>query len=238
MKFVLTLLIALALSATGFGQSLPLGGIPVTTGGGGGSLAIDSQMPSATGAVNAGGSFSYSFTNTAGTVLFVGAVTGFPGCTVSSVTYNSVAMTLVQSQISHDGSTGAQASLWVLLNPATGANDVAVTSSTSCVALSGAISFTGNSATPIAQSSTNHGSSGNSTISLSGTTSGNYVIAVASNGSAISSATYGTLSWLINYDNVDYGNNAAMSYIAAGGTVTLGFTQADDGWAIVAAEIQ
>ncbi|MDR3642147.1 MAG: fibronectin type III domain-containing protein [Candidatus Doudnabacteria bacterium] len=207
------------------------------------TVAVDSVSPTAGNSVK-NANLTYSFTNTAGTLLIVCATAGDPSQSISGITYGSAAMSLVAGVRSHDGTTGAYSSLWYLLNPATGANSVVVTKSGSAAGgeiISGAVSFTGNdSANPIAQSVSNHGASGTSaTVAASGTTAGNMLVDCATNGSPIGSSSQ-TLNFKTNTDSSEYGNNAASSYAATtGGSVTMGYTgNSNDGWGIVAAEIK
>ncbi len=209
---------------------------------GGSTVAVDSASPVAGNNVK-NANLTYSFTNTAGTLLIVCATAGDAVQSISGVTYNGVAMSPVASVRSHDGTTGAYSSLWSLLNPATGANNVVVTKSGSNASgyiISGAVSFTGNAATnPIAQSLTNNATSGTTaSVTVPNTTAGNMVVDCATNGSAMGSSLQ-TLNFEKNVNDSDYGNNAASSYATAGGSVTMGYTgDASDGWGIVAAEIK
>lgn len=67
------------------------------------------------------------FNNAAGNILFVGVRRRDTGDVVSGVTYNSVSMTLLDKQA--DGSSSNWAYLFYLNSPATGINNIVVTSS-------------------------------------------------------------------------------------------------------------
>lgn len=72
------------------------------------------------------------------------------GSAVSGVTYNGVAMTSLGTEIQAGSGSGNQyLTMWYLANPATGANNVVVTSPTSTEHIDGAVSYTGASATGI-----------------------------------------------------------------------------------------
>jgi hypothetical protein len=77
------------------------------------------------------GSSPHSYSHTvsgSNAILYVHIFLGGGAQTISAMTYNSVAMTLVDSQIS---GTGGTAFLYRLVNPTTGSNTVAITFSAS-----------------------------------------------------------------------------------------------------------
>jgi hypothetical protein len=210
----------------------------VSGGGGGGTLTVNSEMASATGATATAASLTYSFSNTAGTFLLVGVVLGDPGRTVSSVTYGGVAMTLVDSQITHDGVTGGRVYIYKLSSPLTGANNVVVTPDASTIIMSGAISFTGENATPLGTPFKAAGNSGTITVNVTGTASSSIIVDVAGSGVFFSGQT-GTLSWERNVSNSTYsGNGSSQRSPGNGGTVTMSHTATGDGWAIIAVEVK
>lgn len=63
------------------------------------------------------------------------------GSSVSGITYNGVALTLIKAQASVSGAVRAE--IWGLTAPASGSNTVAVTLSASLDSIGGAVSFTG-----------------------------------------------------------------------------------------------
>lgn len=210
------------------------------------TLAVDSEMPAQSGANSADGAttLTYSFTNTAGTLLLVGVVVG-SGSTIPTitVTYGGVSMTSVVSE-SFDNNTLGKAQLFRLLSPATGANNVVVTvtnNNGSGAIISGAISFTGNdTTTPVAQTAVANDGGATSTTSsvmINGTTSGNIVVDLSGNGTSMGTSGK-TLSWKKNVD-ANQLNNAASSRAAAGGNVTMSYTgNGNDFWVSVAAEVK
>jgi hypothetical protein len=199
------------------------------------ALAIDSQMGSSTGASANATTLTFSFTNTAGTFIVVGISFGNASAfTVSTITYNGVSMTQVPGAVvGYDGATHnfAGASLFSLLSPATGANNVVVTMSgvgggTTSIE-GGAISFTGHDlVTPIVASSgkSNFRESNGptATVTSGSTTVGNIVVAQMATGSGYSSVSTGTLSWSKNASSLSAGGNGAMTQASGtGGTITM-----------------
>lgn len=116
------------------------------------AIAVGSVSTNQT--VNSAASLTYAFDNVAGNVLAVMATNADNGFTTTGVTYNAVAMSLGVSL----NSSAASADLrgWYLASPATGSNNVVVTSSGSVNQIqSGAISFTGaNTASPLGDTAT------------------------------------------------------------------------------------
>lgn len=215
------------------------------------ALAIDSQMPTATGAsITNNTVLTYSFTNTAGTFLLVGLGWGnsaVASLVISSVTYNGVGMT-VSVSVGYDGAAHNQSGTAIasLLNPATGANNVVVTLTGSISSLtaihSGAMSFTGNdTSTPVVASSgkTNFRESAGTTATVTSgtTTSGNIAVAQMAAGSGYS-ATSQTLSWSKNVNTNSAGGNGAMTYAnGTGGAIAFSNTIGSDFMGMVCLEV-
>jgi hypothetical protein len=164
---------------------------------------------------------SFSFTNTAGTVLFI-AVSGFRNRTISTLTYNGVSLTSVV----RSATGGASYTEWFrLLSPATGSNTVAWTLSGTDGPTFGLISFTGNdTTTPVGTtgSSQNVTNSITTTISTVGTGS---IVIDASYVNAANTRTVGagqTQAWNVN--DAQYGTEGSVgSYESApsAGSVTM-----------------
>ncbi|MEI6607720.1 MAG: hypothetical protein WCP35_20635, partial [Verrucomicrobiota bacterium] len=148
--------------------------------------------------------------------------------TVSTVTYGGVAMTLVGSSIITGSTTSGSESIYRLLNPPTGANNLVVTWSgaLSYSAVVGAITYAGvNQTTP-----TGTFASGSSTTTNSPTLNvtsgaGQVVFAVADGKSTAAYTTTGTSLWSAMPSS---GNTAgaAQSSTAGTATVTLNWTGA------------
>lgn len=89
-------------------------------------------------------SYNWSHTTATGSnrYLIVGvSMLSVAGSTVSSITYNSVAMTFLGAISSVSGAVRAE--LWGLVAPSTGSNSIAVTLSTGLISAACAVSFTG-----------------------------------------------------------------------------------------------
>jgi hypothetical protein len=109
-------------------------------------MAIAFDAATDGGNVNPGTSLTFSHTCTGSNlILFV----GFNGDNiggaddVSSVTYNSVAMTLANKQVGAGTGGDRNTYLYYLIGPATGAHNVVITCSSSHVIQGGAVSYTG-----------------------------------------------------------------------------------------------
>lgn len=207
------------------------------------AIIIDSQMPSNVGQASSAGvnSFSYSFTNTSGTLLVVGIVFGGGGsAAISSVTYASATMTFINNT-RPNGTTGLVA-MYYLLNPATGSNTVSITGSGNDPVgriISGALSLTGHDpVNPIAQSTTANSGIPRNTVSLTNTATSSLIVDCQGNGNTMGATSSKSLSWLLNVNTSAAANNAASSTANGGGGVNINYPGAGaDFWAAVAAEI-
>jgi hypothetical protein len=212
-------------------------------------LVVNSEMPSNVGVNEAtdGTTFTYSFTNTAGTLLVCSvsvADGGAPDITVSGVTYSGAALTKFNEQRTV-AANSAYNYLWFLLSPASGANNIVITTSGTPVGaghiISGCISFTGNHlTTPLINSTTKTATGTPTTDSLdvTNTISGNIVLCSNATGETINSHTQ-TESWLKNVNNQTPANNNVLMRAGGGGTVNFSVTTAaGDHHTFVAAEVQ
>lgn len=90
-------------------------------------------------------SLSYSFNNVAGDILFVGIVGDSPFGSakddITSVTYNSAPMTLVQKSVT--GGVDRFSYVYMMVSPPTGSHTVAIACTDNHFLLSGAISYLG-----------------------------------------------------------------------------------------------
>jgi hypothetical protein len=137
----------LVVAVFGFAQKLPLGSIPI----GGLPLVINSNMPNGAAVTTTTSPWTWSFTNTSGTVLylFVTVDGGTPAPTLTA-TYAGTSMTQLGT-IAPTLATGNSGtlSLFRLTLPATGANNFVITwTNGTQVAIADAISFTGNATIP------------------------------------------------------------------------------------------
>lgn len=237
MKFIKLLIFVLALASladaqgiggkAGFGGKAGVGG---GTGGGGGSLAVDSQMPSSAATYNAAQTSpkTFSFTNTAGNVLYV-AATNSNSSAVTSVTYNGVSMTQLGVTAAANGS-GGKIQLYRLSSPATGSNTVSVsfTGGGTPTVMAAAISLSGANATPDTGTATTANDLGGTatafTVVVPSTVSGNIVLEAACFGDPSYSSVNGTLSanTAANPDGSATCNNFALQdATTAGGSKTM-----------------
>lgn len=127
-------------------------------------IALDTSV--AGGLVNPGTSLTWSHT-CSGTnrILWVGLLdqSGGGASLITGVTYNGVAMTRVGTVLADRWTT-----LWVLANPATGANNVVATASSSTVIGGASVSYTGAKQTAQPDSS-NTGTSATAALTVSTT---------------------------------------------------------------------
>lgn len=205
------------------------------------AVAYDTVGPSSAGAsATATNTVSWSHTCSGSSRLLIAAVavgqnpdTGI----TTSATYNSVAMTSVGVVHANNSGSG-YVQMFRLVNPASGANTVAVTASTTVNALSaGSVSFTGvDQTTPIGTPATAFGFSTTPSVAVTGTTAGNMVIDAMVTGTGVTSSTQ-TLRWsrITNTDTA--GGIGASATADAGGSVTMSYSITSDWWGIVAVEV-
>lgn len=222
------------------------------------ALAIDSQESGGVGHNSGTSPLTWTFNNVAGTLLIVGAVVGTDSAVpahadITGVTYGGVAMIAVPSgSIFWFLTDHSKAQLWYLRASdglPTGSNTVSVsftigTDSVNHDCIAGAISFTGSDpTTPFgtaasAKFDTGSGSTP-ATVNVTGTTSGNIVVAIIADGNAVPVPTApSTNSWALGVSTHTAADNAALMKQAAGGTITMAATfSAADYWGIVAVEV-
>lgn len=122
------------------------------------------------GVAGSASSLTFSHTCTGSDLLLLVGVSlyNLNGATISSVTYNSVAMTLVDTAVN----SSRRASLYRLVAPSTGANDVVITLSASEFDIvGGSMSFTGvDQTTPLGTAATANGNSTAPSVNVSAAT--------------------------------------------------------------------
>ena len=180
-------------------------------------------------AVSSGGNggtsqtFSHTCTGT-NRLLFVGAFNQESSSTVTGVTYNGVALT----EIDNTSQTNNSASLWYLIAPATGVNDVVVTRSSSSNALLGvAVSYTGclQSGVPDSDNTRSGGSGSSLTIATTTTVVNCWLTGIFRNEVAVNVASTNTT--MRNSSSVSMGDtNAPM---ATAGSHSIGVTWSGSG---------
>lgn len=146
-------------------------------------------------------SFSYSHTCTGSNLTLVseGYMNEAGAPTVTSITYNSVTMSNGVTNIAGNQNTF----IYYLAAPSTGANNIIITPSKSCIASFGSMSFTGTAASPAGATGTN--SSGGST------TPNTSVTTTAAN------------SWVVDFIQLD-GTTGALTATTTGTGQTSRFT--------------
>lgn len=133
------------------------------------------QMAIAFDAATDGGSTtgtSLTFSHTcsgSNRILFVGVRGDTASDTITGVTYNGVAMTLIPSTKHNDGSN-RWVYLFYLIAPATGANNVVVSSSSSVLINAAAVSYTGAKQSGVPDASTKNSNASASSLATSLTT--------------------------------------------------------------------
>jgi len=208
-----------------------------------GTVSFDAVGPSSAGqSATAVASTSWSHTCT-GTnrLLVVGVAVGDTSGTgtIGSVTYNNVVMTSVAKVFTNNTAAAGFVEMFQLVAPATGANTVAVTASTTMNALSaGSVSFTGvHQTTPVGSPVTAFGNSSTPAATVTGTTAGNMVVDAACAGIDFTADTQ-TMRWRRNTNTDTGAGNGTQSTAAAGGSVTMSHTISNDWWGVVAVEVK
>lgn len=179
-------------------------------------------------------SLTFAFTNTAGNFLYVAAKTR--GDEVTGITYNAVSMTLVAKIASDAGSNDAWVTVFGLAGPATGANNVVITTGITSEFIGGQTSsYSGVSQTgqPYVNSTATPNSNTAGDISLTDTGSSSWNFAAWGNQTGTTSAGTGTTQRQTSVIALSIGDsNGAVS---AGSNSLQVTTVASNNWAIVMA---
>lgn len=218
------------------------------------AVTIDSQETLSLGHGAVVSPLTWNFTNTAGSLLVCAVSLSELVATpvVTAISYNSVAMTLLDNYATGTPALGADGSLlsfYYLKTPATGLNLVSVAftftgTAPNIGAIAGCISFSGNdTTTPFGTASKNKettlGTNTSGSATIGSTTSGNYVIGVMNTGSgSIAVTAPSAASWILNQSTHTGGDNAALSTQAAGGSITMAYTFTADIWSVMAVEVK
>jgi hypothetical protein len=197
-------------------------------GGGGGTLTFDA----AGGSAGSGTTLTFSHTCTgADRILFVGVSWQGNGITISSVTYNGVAMSELWD-VAHSSLGAYHSGGLILANPATGANDVVITFSGSAdLSSAGSVSFTdADTSSPNRTAVTADGSSTTASVNASDAVSGDIVVDAAT--CALNAIAVGADQTSRYEDDAILGSNQSLSVStqpgASGGVMTATF--ADGTW--------
>jgi hypothetical protein len=165
----------------------------------------------------------------------VGAVTD-TGIT-STATYNSVSM--ISAGLVHSNNTTAgYVQLFYLVAPATGANTVAVTVSTSVDAITaGSVSFTGvNQGTPLTGTTTNFGNSATASVSVT-TNTGDMIIDAVCTGTGFGTGSTQTNRWNRFNNSTTGAGVAAQSTATGSGSISMNYNLSTDWWGIIGTNI-
>ena len=186
---------------------------------------------------------TYSFTNTAGNVMFEGVVVT-QSTVVPSVTYNGVSMTILKTFPNWDGQNDTLYWFW-LPNPATGAHNVVV-SWTGAIwnILFGAVTYHGadtnaQMTNTITATDAPSSTSTSASATLTGTTSGNAVLSLIGTGTSVGTVTSPTVTSALLNDNAGTASNniAIGRQGTTGGSVTAGWAVGADYWGMLVGEV-
>lgn len=206
------------------------------------AVAFDAVGPSASGASQTTSPISWTHTcgASANALVVIAAVDNVGTGTTISATYNSVSMTLVDKWAAGgSGNTAGFVAMFSLLNPATGAHTVTVTSSAGDDFHCGSISFTGAGSF----GSSNHSDSNNTTpttgsVTLASTTSGGMLAAGVTEGSGGLSFTSGTSRFVTTVGGAGAAQQGAGATAAStGSSVTVNWNQTADWYSAIILEV-
>jgi hypothetical protein len=217
-------------------------------------VAFDAVGPSAGGdaaALTVGSNITRTWIHTcSGTnrAVFVGIAVGVAvndvdsSVTINGVTYGGVAMTFIGRRHSGDSNAG-YTELWVLVNPATGAQNVVVTyTDAGSIGLAtieeGSVSFTDvDQTTPYDGYVTAAGNSAAPSLTISSAV-GNMTLAMLTAGAALGGVTQ-TTRWINNWTTASAAGNGAQSTAAGAASVTHAASLGGaDFWAILGVNVR
>jgi len=207
------------------------------------AVAFDAVGPSSTGTTSATSPLTWTHVcGASATDLVVGATYDKATDTggTMSATYNGVSMTSLGVWHTGGGTAGFL-QMWYMSFPPTGSHSVSITFTNAPSGVNaGSISFTGGGARSSVQNATSSGAQTNPTLTFTGSTSGNMVVACVGAGSTVTQAGSFTQRY-----NTTSGSGAAGAGFTAGATIaspggstTANWTMAADFWAVSAIEIQ
>lgn len=207
------------------------------------AVTFDAVGPSSSGSYSAPVSWTHTPVGTP-TVVFVQVAVGADGATCS-VTYGGTSMVSL-GKVHSGGLTAGFEQLFALAGPAAGAQTVTVTltSGTGSTVSASSLSYKGSGTTagtaygtPVTASSPSSATSGS--ISLTGASTSNMVVAGVCTGSGGETASGGdTRRSVTDVDSsTAAGCSASFDKASASGTVTINWTMASDAWGAVAVEI-
>lgn len=182
-------------------------------------------------------SLSWSHTCTGDNRILIVGLSFFLTVTDVAVTYNGVAMTLVDNAV---GGNGGKPWMFRLVAPATGSNTIAASWTTSSSCAGGGMSFTGVSqSAPLGTAAKNTGASTTPTVDVT-SASGELVVDVVSNANAGGAPSVGA-DQTERYNQLGSGTNnvyGAGSHEAGAATTTMSWTIVSTNWGIVAVPLK
>lgn len=157
---------------------------------------------------------------------------------VTAVTYGGVSMTLYGRQTDPDG--WSEATLFYLLNPPSGSNSFAVTSSANANAAFLCATLTGADTGSVGNGNKASGNSASPGVSVTPTAATSYLVGMVTSGTDSTAISSRLSSTIINEIQQSGNYRAGMVGLAASSTSshTLGATAANDYWAFVVLEIK
>lgn len=203
------------------------------------AVVFDAVGPDSAGASGSGSTTTLSWSHTcdaSASLLVVGITVGRFSTppSITSVTYNGVAMTSLDKQVVDSGLGYVQ--LYYLLDPDPGTNTVLVTrgSATNTFMQCGSLSFigagsVGTASKALAKSTT-----------VTGTAADSMIVGTFVAGNTISTSVGGgqTIQWRDNQENTNTdGGNGAQTTSAGGGDIALSFNTSSGHYAIMGVEI-
>jgi len=214
------------------------------------AVAFDAVGPSATGQTSSGATTTLSWSHTVGagsnTVLIVGGAIGNASAppAITSITYNSVAMTGFAT-VNSGGLTAGYVAMYYLLNPPAGANTVLVTrgAASTTTMVFGSVSFTGASQTVgdyfvATNQSITAGSTPASVVVPTVSTASQVVDAMCSGSASSTPTSNKTNRWVNAFGSSSAaGVSGQSTTVGTGGNVTMQYTITSDDWAVIGLEV-
>ena len=198
------------------------------------AIAVDSTSSGYVTSADSGTSFNVSHTCTGSNLVLVVIVSQTDGVgTNPSVTYNGVAMTLVDSIDSSMASF-----IFALVNPATGTHNITVTKAASTNVAAANVSFNGAGGySAHSAASANNASAASVTVNTATTGNGYVAAGAIANDVGITMTYAGSGTQFVNTDTGPQIFTGAYTYFASGADVTESWTHGSTKWAITGIEV-
>lgn len=207
------------------------------------AIVIDTVVSNGGPSTSEASTGSFAVNNVAGTSLMTIAIHGFRNRTVSSVTYNGVAMTSANARAVNGAAYYTE--IWYLLNPATGSHNVVWTLSGTDAPTFGVVTFTGGATSNILGNvATNTGTSASPSASITTGTANSIIFSgcYINNTSASTATTTGTNQtkrWgLVDSKYGSEGSCGSTQTTTTAGSYTNSYSITSTAWTISAAEFK